>query len=446
MSFKVPPTGLLAPGVIDGFTLDASQTTADIQHTVVLLAAAAIVSNNTLIAGGLTGAVVSESALGIYVSGIGTVIRHNVIRSLGDLGRGIAVETGDDTLIEDNDIIANTGISIANSGTVRNNRVSYRVDGELIEPRTMISIETGGVLVEGNLLLGHEPVLDVTNGLVVHGTVDTIARFNRISGGGGVLASRAVHFNAEGTLFLHANLIDAGRSPTGARSGIDSQPSGPAGRLIATNNTISYGSGTNVESQSGVFRMSRSSALIALNNLVFGQGSFAVFRENPDDNAEGHFADARSLDNNVVVSVPVLSLYADNDTRAAPPPTSIMDMQSLLWCQDTPAENNQLLSALPESVFVDYDGQDDDVSTLQDNDWHLLPSAPAAIRDGGIGPQGPGPGCGAVTGPTGGSGYMPPLSGCALPSRGSEPCNLVPVDFEQTPRTAPWSVGAYERD
>lgn len=446
VAFNDPPIGPQATGVIDGFVLDASQTSADIEHSVVRLAAPAVVSNNTLIAGGLTGAVISESARGIYVSGIGTVIRHNTIRALSDRGCGILAESGNDTLIEDNDIIANVGISITNSGIVRNNRVAYRVDAEVIQPRTMISVESGDVLVEGNLLIGHEPVLDVTNGLVVHGTADTIARYNRISGGGGVVGSRGVHYNATGTLFLHGNLIDAGRSPDGSRSGVHSQPTGASGRVIATNNTISFGVGANVGAQSGAFYMSDQGALIALNNLIFADGDFVVFRENPDDSIDGRFADPRSLDNNVVISPATLSLYADNDTSATPAPQSIAGMQALLWCQESPAENNQLVSAQPADVFVDYDGPDGDVATLLDNDWHLLATAPADVRTGGIGPMGPQPGCGAVTGPTGGPAYSPPLSGCSLPARGSEPCNLVPFDFDLTPRTTPWSVGAFERD
>ena len=213
--------------------------------------------------------------------------------------------------------------------------------------------------------------------------------------------------------------------------------------MIATNNTIAFAASNAAES--AAFMMTQHGGLIALNNLIFGEAPFQAFRENQDTNDTGYLSDPRSLDNNVIVATASPTfVYADNEIT--PAVQSIAAMEELLWCQDTPAAGNQLVISAFSAIFVDVDGLDNDINTLADNDWHLLATAPLAVRTGGIGPSGPTGGCGTAIAPTGYAGYMPAPSGCTFPARGGEPCNLIPTDAENVPRTTPWSVGAYERD
>jgi len=37
-----------------------------------------------------------------------------------------------------------------------------------------------------------------------------------------------------------------------------------------------------------------------------------------------------------------------------------------------------------DPLFVDIDGPDDDITTMDDNDWHLSASSPESIRTGGL--------------------------------------------------------------
>ena len=63
-----------------------------------------------------------------------------------------------------------------------------------------------------------------------------------------------------------------------------------------------------------------------------------------------------------------------------------------------------------DPAFADDDGADDDIDTMDDNDWHLTAATPASITEGGW---------------MSGDDYL---------------------DLDGTRRTAPWSIGAYEYD
>ncbi|MFW5689395.1 MAG: choice-of-anchor Q domain-containing protein, partial [Spirochaetota bacterium] len=62
-----------------------------------------------------------------------------------------------------------------------------------------------------------------------------------------------------------------------------------------------------------------------------------------------------------------------------------------------------------DPLFVDIDGADDDIDTLDDNDWHLTAGSPAA-------------------------------------DAGAELSADYVTDHDEVPRTVPWSIGAYELD
>jgi hypothetical protein len=96
------------------------------------------------------------------------------------------------------------------------------------------------------------------------------------------------------------------------------------------------------------------------------------------------------------------------------------------------ANGNELLAVDPEDVFTDYGGDDDDPATLADNDWSLKADADVAIRTGGL-TLGAGNNCGGADCTTG------PFS---------TSCGEVTDDLRgpTSPRTEPYSVGAYEVD
>ena len=62
------------------------------------------------------------------------------------------------------------------------------------------------------------------------------------------------------------------------------------------------------------------------------------------------------------------------------------------------------------NYFTDIDGADNNINTMEDNDWHLSATCPTSITQGG----------GTNTG-------------------------ILTLDIDLTGRTVPWSIGADER-
>jgi hypothetical protein len=94
------------------------------------------------------------------------------------------------------------------------------------------------------------------------------------------------------------------------------------------------------------------------------------------------------------------------------------------YCKHARYSGNVVSSLTVSDVFVDFDGPDNDIWTTSDNDLHLLlVSDPDGIAIGGK--DATASDCGAVETPMA--------------------CGGDAVDRSNTPRTIPWSVGAYEK-
>ncbi len=101
----------------------------------------------------------------------------------------------------------------------------------------------------------------------------------------------------------------------------------------------------------------------------------------------------------------------------APSPTCTDGMGRVIRCDGT------FMVAPPiDGFFADLDGPDGAIAEARDNDYHLVPAAPAALRSGGA----------TITGNV-----------CGYADQ-ALPCEAGSVDADGTPRSAPFSIGPYE--
>lgn len=423
--------------VVDGFTIDA-RGTGNVEHAALAMNTTAIVENNVLYAGGLDadqGVAGNEPAVALRADNAHDgFIRNNTVRATAWASAGLLVLASLDLTIERNDISAMIGLDVQSGDVlIRNNEISCPSDARTHD-RAGISMAGAGT-IEDNLVSGGDGNTPAyTVGLYLGSNFDVTVRRNRISGGRGLAGARGLYFASTGTAFVANNLISAGHATTGRRLAVDSA-AGTGGRLFLTNNTLHTGTGSTTI---GIGLELGAPGLVATNNLVFGSNTWTFAHESGFANG-----DPSSLDHNVILATPVDLYENDYETSGSnPAATTVQGMQDLLWCQLIPAENNVLAGGLdPSEVFTDVDGADDDIDTIADNDWSLLAGTSATVRFGGVGPSGPSGGCGARDPAS--SSTM--LSGCPAPAR-LGPCHLPATDFANVARSAPWSVGAYERD
>ena len=220
---------------------------------------------------------------------------------------------------------------------------------------------------------------------------------NKIYGGSGNY-TYGIYHNSISTTLVQNNIIHTGAATTVA-SGI--RQSGSA--LTLQNNTIFAGSGSFVF---GVYLLGTDT--IIDNNIIFASGNDQAYC-------------IRGRDANIPASLRNNNLFGcasvyenldgsctgnadgdgNNDT------CTLEEMETLL-------SGSGNISVDP--LFADVDGPDNDISTMEDNDWHFSTSSPATVTAGGINGE-----------DDGGWGFTTDKDGVARPGTGLN-----------------WSIGAYE--
>ena len=248
---------------------------------------------------------------------------------------------------------------------------------------------------------------------------------NNIHGGFGGAYSRGI-LNIQSAPSIHDNLIYGGDS--GGSYGIDNNVSSPD----IQRNTINGG---NARLLSMGISSSSSSHANIINNLIYGgnavngsvgihdQDSTATVRNNiihggnGQSNVIASFGSAPVVENNILLAKPGSNstcfieatgvdplitgtpqtlrnnnfsgcdvIYLDRDIGCTgnadgdnnPLTCTLAEMNALL---DIPEVGGNI-SADPQ--FVDIDGADNDMDTMEDNDWHFSPSSPASVTAGGL--------------------------------------------------------------
>lgn len=252
----------------------------------------------------------------------------------------------------------------------------------------------GSPALEANSIQGSQTGMqpDKTTALCLMASNATVTR-NFIDGGFGYEYVIGVDIAGGTQAVVRNNVIYGGSGPPGVESSsygvfIDNNP------VLLQNNTISSGDPGNSSPPSTAVGIIVSNCTPTIeNNIVFtsgGNSRYGVFE----------FSGGRpaAFNNNDVYNS-ASALYVTNDLTFHANFTTI---NGYSW-----AEAN--LSADP--LFADLDGADNNVRTMADNDWHLTGSSPLSVRTGGLN-----------------------LSASFT------------VDKDNASRTAPWSIGAYERD
>ena len=227
---------------------------------------------------------------------------------------------------------------------------------------------------------------------------------NRISGGGSGSQSLGIYNDSWSPALIRNNLIDGGGGAYSiAIMNFDSSP-------VIRNNTICGGHNS---ASWTVAMLNQTAQPVIQNNIVFttaGAGRYGIYEFDAA-------ADPGALQNNNIFDCPS-GLYYDYDgTAVLSTAAELNDYTLTTQNAASPSAGN----IAEDALLVDPDGADDDLLTIEDNDWRLSASSPAAVVSGGLN--------GAHS--TAGWGYTTDLNG-GLRS---------PLDDSSL---TGWSMGAYE--
>ncbi|MEW6681293.1 MAG: right-handed parallel beta-helix repeat-containing protein [Nitrospirota bacterium] len=397
---------ITAATVLDGFLLRVGGVSAS-SGIYIHFQASPTVQHNTIDAGSNT----TGNSFGIFSLGNPT-IQNNTITG-GSVG--IQIEGYSAPSIRNNTIEGTTGIysEYSSAPSIRNNTISGGSGassyGILITQFSSPTIEnntiTGGSgrNSHGIMTLGGSPSIksntisggngDSSYGIVITQLSSPTIENNTIAGGSGDSSYGIVFTPGSGSTPIQNNSISGG---SGTYSyGIQIRfPSTGSGLPEIRNNTIDGGSGAT--QAIGIDMSGRGTPMIQ-NNIVFTSGNgqryclynLAVF--------------TIVVFNNDLFDCPT-ALYSDGSTLYTL--TDISGVNSLPY-----GRNN--VSIDPQ--FADRDGPDHQITSMEDNDWHLTASSHASVTQGGL-----------------------DLSAAFTAA--------FPTDQDGTTRTAPWSMGAYELD
>jgi hypothetical protein len=193
-------------------------------------------------------------------------------------------------------------------------------------------------------------------------------------------------------------------------------------RTVVTNNTIF--SGVGAVSSSGIYIRRNTSNVtypVITNNILWGPTTSVSGTEGHCIYEDDSSSKPSSLQNNLFISAPI-ALYRDSSGNLDDAASINAMNDSLLGGGNMRVDNNITTLLTPELLFVDVDGPDDDLSTMDDNDWRLQ-TDDTAITEGGKDTS---------------------VDTCG--SAGTYDCGDATIDRDGVNRTLPVSIGAYERD
>jgi len=259
----------------------------------------------------------------------------------------------------------------------------------------------------GNTVYGGNVILNA-RGIYNGGFSTATIQGNSISGGGGSSHSEGVR-NEGSTPDIYNNIIDGGNGINWSAGIYNVHVSSP----VIRNNTINGGSSSG-EAFGIVTR--DGAAPVLQNNIIFtriGANSFCVYENEFSINST-----VDTMQNNNLFACN--TAYRDAEGGCAgnadgdddPTTCNLTETNSLL---DIPGGVSDNLAEDP--LLFNISGNDGDIHTMNDNDWHLSPSTPMTVIEGG------------------------------LNGRDQSPEWGFTVDMDGTDRPAsgtPWGLGAYE--
>ena len=397
---------------IDGFTIRGGDTNTTDGWTAVIHSESSDISiiNNKIYAG--TSPVTGISA-GIYVTDGGTsYIEDNYIHGGTSTGYCVAVVA---TL----NAITNIAENVIDSGTGGNTTgvLAQNVSAEITDNRI---IAGSGVLTEGlkitdssqtivkaNYIYGGDAT-EWARGIYLSSDGVTIER-NKITGGTSTARLDGIYCYEHEWTIIRNNLVFGGDSSSPDYDANAVFLNGPYAKLY--NNTLA--GGTSIHSSAVCMRIGSKPDI--KNNILFAFGTVSSNCILEDGtNAEN----AGSINNNTLWDYDGNTLlyhtYDNNDYD------SYTTVNVLGYASGNVGD-------IP--IFVDLDGPDDDITTMEDNDWRLTTSAPDDIRQGGL------------DGIVQGWGFETDIDG-------NTRTNLTdgPNDSPTNADAAGWSMGAYEKD
>lgn len=309
---------------------------------------------------------------------------------------------------------------------------------------------TSATLLDGFTILGADSGSNITAGLRMRDGAAPIVQNNTINGGSGSSYSFAIHlYNDSGSPQIQHNTIYGGSGPSSHGIYAD------ASTMQVQSNTINGGSG--ITSSTGI-AATRSAPSIE-NNLIYGgQGSSSMgvynvesnitLRNNTIHGGTGSnqaygvqftysqiIGSGFTIENNIILTQNPIGICIKTDFVWSPD-NNVLQCPAALYqylttsyfginnagnltinadgsgAELSPAGSNNM-SVDPQ--LADIDGADNNINTMDDNDWHLSASTPASVTAGGL------------NGVDQGWSFTTDKDGIARPASGS-----------------PWSIGAYE--
>ena len=330
------------------------------------------VTNKTIIDGFSVFGGGGDYSSAIFTLGSSITIQNNIIK--GGMGEKGSIGIGNilsKPNIRDNEIDGGSG-----------EEVSYGILNAASSPNIQSNIINGGT--SKSLSIGISNLFS-SQPKIQNNTIDGGSKGNDSMGISNVSSSPSIQNNviSGGTSKISFGIFDTSSSST-----------------ILQNNTINGGSGS--DSSNGISIKSSSPRIE--NNIIFTQDSYLRICIGELDSD----SDPKSLMNNNLFDCP-LALYSDNDGSGI-----LTDVANVNDFNNTTQDNINKPSTGNVSIdpdFADIDGLDDDINTMEDNDWHLTASSSTSITQGGLN-----------------------LS------------SSFTSDKDGITRTVPWSLGAYEKD
>ena len=407
-SAVVAENGVTLETVIDGFILQAGQGIDSL--ALQITRASLTVTNNRISAGSATNYGI---AVEVYDNASATIV-GNKITGGSSLFRnwGIFLAVDVSAEIDGNDIVGGTaGISIG-------------------------MLDTNSILIKTNRIDGGQA--KTTQGINVGQNSMVTISDNTIFGGIAVNNSNGI-MNLSTLVFIERNIVNAGSTENGETFGIHCL----SGSRTTIRNNVIFGGSVSASGQANGILFGDSDGAVINNTIAGGtsewspaihliEGSDPTIRNNilfsvatisgvcifENDNNNGS---AQEIINNTLWD------YSGNTTLYESYNTNQYDTMAAVNGLSH-ASGNWEANPLSD-LFKDIDGPDDDIATMEDNDWRLKDGSPVEVRQGGL------------DGEVRAWGFSDDFTGAAR-------TNLTdgPDDNPTNENAEGWSMGAYEKD
>lgn len=367
--------GLTVATVIDGFTIQGVESTSITNSSALDIQRASPLVSNNIIIGGYVAVDGVSFAMDIMENSSPT-LEYNTIIGGESSGNtiGIFVDDSSNPTISNNTI--HGGISGRTNGILCRETQAYIHDntingGEGTQTHG-INLTSGCIVNVKNNIIDGGTATEWSTGIYNHSDNNINIVGNTVSGGISQEAAVGIRNEKTGWFSIRNNLVFGGTA--GGDSDADGITCFDASGAIY-NNTVAGG----VSNYSTAIRLMENSTPQIENNILFSVATEAGGRC-IGESSGGDFPNngyAASIHNNDLwdpdggVDVTLYRDFEDNYYDTA---------DAVNGHPHDHAEGN----VDDNPIFVDIDGPDDDITTMDDNDWHLSDFSPASIRTGGL--------------------------------------------------------------